>query len=65
MNKFMKIVDWFKGKKTFFVIGAALAMINLEALGVIPDGTYAKAEPTFQMLGLGTMSAKLNRMLGK
>ena len=65
METIKMIVEWLKGKKTYFVIAAALATVNLEVLGILPDGTYEKASPTFELLGVGTIAAKLNRMIGK
>ncbi len=57
-------MEWLKGKKTFFVLGAAAFIWFLEAADFLPEGSLEGAIPVLVIAGGATVTDKLNRMLG-
>jgi len=56
-------MDWLRGKKTYFVLGAAAIIWFLESTGIIPAGSLTTALPGLTIAGGATVADKLNRMI--
>ena len=59
-----KAIEWLKGKKTYFVLGAAAGIWYMEAIGLLPAGSLQNSIPILAIAGGATITAKLNRMIG-
>ncbi len=57
-------MDWLKGKKTYFVLGAAAAIWFGETSALLPAGSLDAALPLLVMAGGATVADKLNRLAG-
>ncbi len=56
-------MDWLKGKKTYFVLGAAALLWFGEASTLLPAGSLDAALPILVMAGGAAVADKLNRMV--
>lgn len=59
-----KVIEWLKGKKTFFILGAAGIVWYLSTIGIITPEMAGTAYTGLTILGGATMADKINRLRG-
>lgn len=59
-----KVIEWLKGKKTFFVLGAAGIVWYLTTIGIVTSEIANTAYTGLTILGGVTMADKINRLRG-